>query len=231
MAIITEPLETEYPGLPTPRKVIVQTRLVKQDIVRQGHDGWTATRLSPHNKATPHPTWHCLPWHWRCVAQWAGREWYKLDDDEKDTWTSPLFEVDLFTPDRMNHNFISAQCYAFDEGWPFARTAHHPAGPWTIQNSNLTATATGGGVKLEWDQTLQEGSPPDLWGLIICRHPSPIFALDPLQLYAIVSTAAIGHQTFIDTHPLSGPNFYKCNSFNRESAWGAPTENATVTIS
>jgi len=59
MAIITQPYFTYENGEPNERKIYVDTRLVKQDIIRSGINGWTTTMrriFTPHDPKTTKQT-------------------------------------------------------------------------------------------------------------------------------------------------------------------------------
>lgn len=228
MAIIKGPHDVSHPGHPFFRKTVTQTRLVKRDIERQGTTGWSKIVKMASNKATPHPNWHCLPFFWRCVAQWAGKEWHLLTANEKATWESHLFEHHSGYPGSPANNFISANCYNWLYGHPFQRTNNKAITSENATNDNLTAEKTTDSVILKWTQTWTETPDAQPWGIFIIRkYEDPLFNR-AINLMAIVRSTAYGDKTFIDKHPAAGANVYRVSSFNKNRAEDHMSYTATV---
>lgn len=212
MAIITTAIEDPLPGVDNPRRAITDTRLVKQNIIRQGISGWTTTlrrRTTRHDPATPKQI-AC-----RAPMRFGRAYYYNPGYVTKSLWND-VHPEDLF-------------CEAVKR-W---LAGHSPAaGPYYVSDdpSTITIDAT---ATASINAMILRFTPSDycaLWGVAIIRSQYPIVTPTWAMLRMIYPTTTIAERTWLD-HPLAaGVWHYRFAACETDGKLGAFSDDVSDTV-
>ena len=184
MAIVTTPIADPLPGIPTPRRSITSTRLVKQDIVRQGHGGWSKTirrRTSRHDARSPKQIACRAPMHFAALA------YHDMNTAEKGQWN-----------DVHPEDFFCEAVKRWLQQHSPAVSPYYPLNDQSAITISATATASIASMLLRFTPITAYA----LWGVAILRDRYPIITPTWPMLRIIYPTTTDHEQTWID-HPLS----------------------------
>ena len=191
MAIITTPYIDPPPGTPPPGRSITKTRLVKQDIVRQGITGWSniiRQRSGRHDPKTPAQI-AC-----RAPMRFARPNWWAANQDIKDQWNleHPL-------------DFFCQAVARWIDGHSPAVSPYYPLDDPSDLTVVGTATAGANAMILKFTASHWYA----LWGIAIIRSQYPIVTPTWNMLRLIYPTTKDTEHTWLDTPLAAGVWHYR----------------------
>jgi len=211
MAIVTTPIDDPLPGVYAPRRRITTTRLVKQDIVRQGITGWSniiRQRNRRHDPKTA-PQIAC-----RAPMRFARVYYYAPFWIDRPEWNA-VHPQDFFCD--------SVKRWLADDG-----PARHP-GEIALnpgeEITELTAVGSKSGILL----TFSADEDATNWGVAILRSPQEIVTPLPRMLRIIFPVNTVTNINWLDTEAAPGTWHYRLSTITMSGGRGPFSNDVSAT--